>query len=186
MSESETPHTAPRGARLAEHGYPHPALRPIMAGLIVFGLAGIAVSVIGLLALAIIYALPLLPLMAFFLATLAMPLLLLSVLHPHITVHEHGLWLKPLVWRGVWVPWEAIARIEDHTLIQRGKSKDRQREHFGQLIVVDAGLPGVYLVVGLMAGLGRVRAFGISTHGHTDYTALRNTIQRRKPHSAAT
>ena len=75
---------------------------------------------IGLLALGIGYGLPLLPLMAFFLATLAAPLLLLTVLHPQVTVYPDGLWLKPLVWRGTWVPWAAIASIEDHTLIRAG------------------------------------------------------------------
>jgi len=85
------------------------------------------------------------------------------------------------VWRGTWVPWAAIASIEDHTLIRRGQQRDRDTEHFGQIIVVDGALPPLYAIVGMMAGLGRARAFGISTYSHTDYPRLLNAIQRHKP-----
>jgi len=108
------------------------------------------------------------------------PLLLLTVLHPHVTVYERGLWIKPLLWPGCWIAWDGIARVADHTLIRRGKTREHEKEHFGQLIVVDHGLPPVFLVVGIMAGLGWARAFGISTHSHADYNALRSAIQKHK------
>jgi hypothetical protein len=168
-----------RGAPVSDHPHPRPVRRGLTAVLVVVGLAGIVFGVIGLLALSIVYGLPLLPLAAFFLAMLLPPLLLLTVLHPRVTVYENGLWIKPLLWRGCWVAWEAVERIEDHTLIQRGTTKERQQEHFGQLVVVDKGLTWPFLVVGIMAGLGRVRAFGISTHAHTGYQALRRTILRQ-------
>jgi hypothetical protein len=167
-----------RGAVVSDHPHPRPALHSFTAILVAAGLAGNAFGVIGLLALSTGYRLPLLPLAAFFLAMLFPPLLLLTVLHPRVTVYENGLWIKPLLWRGCWVTWEAAARVEDHTLIQRGTSKERQHEHFGQLIVVDEGLTWPFLVVGIMAGLGRVRAFGISTHAHTGYQELRRAIMR--------
>ena len=169
------------GDPLSDHPYPRRTWRRLTGWLAAAGLAGIVFGVIGLLALGIGYGLPLLLLMAFFLATLAVPLLLLTVLHPHITVYPDGLWLKPLVWRGTWVPWAAIASIEDHTLIRRGQQRDRDTEHFGQIIVVDGALPPLYAIVGMMAGLGRARAFGISTYSHTDYPRLLNAIQRHKP-----
>lgn len=173
-------HNQPEGALIAEHPHPRPALRRITGWLLRLGLAGCAAGIAGLLLLAIIHALPLLGLMALFLAALALPLLQLAVLHPAITVYEDGLWLEPLVGPGVWVPWAAIERIEEHTLIRRGVEKDRQREHFGRLVVA-GGLPRLFAVVGGMAGLGwRVRAFGISTHSHVDYTDLLKTIQRHK------
>jgi hypothetical protein len=170
-----------RGALISDHPHPRSFLRRITALLAALGLAGDILGVAGLLALGIGYRLPLLPVMAFFLATLLVPLLLLTVLHPRVTVYERGLWIKPLLWPGCWIAWEDIARMADHTLIRRGKTKEREKEHFGQLIVVDQGLPPVFLVVGIMAGLGWVRAFGISTHSHVDYNALRGVIQKHKP-----
>ncbi|MBN2306176.1 MAG: hypothetical protein JXQ72_16960 [Anaerolineae bacterium] len=177
------PQDAQRGALISEHPHPRPALRQLAGTLVRLGLVGIVLGAVGLLLLAVIHALPLLVLMALFLAALSIPLLQAAVMHPHITVYERGLRLKPLIGPGIWVPWETVVRVEDHTLIRRGAEKDRQREHFGQLIVVEGALPRLFVVVGGLAGLGwRVRAFGISTTSHTEYDALLNTIQRHKPH----
>ena len=167
-----------RGALISDHPNPRPALRGLTAILVIAGLLGDVAGVIGLLAMSVILRLPLLPLMAFFLAMLCPPLVLLAVLHPRVTVYERGLWIEPLVGRGNWVPWDAVTRIAAHTLIQRGITKENQREHFGQLIIVENGLAWPFLVVGIMAGLGRVRAFGISTHGQQDYAGLHRTIKR--------
>jgi len=169
------------GAGLSTHAYPRPALRRVTGWLVGAGLAGIGFGVVGLLTLAIGYRLVLLPLAAFFLATLAAPLLLLSVLHPQITVYERGLWLKPLLWRGSWVPWEALTGLHDHTLIQRSRRTRWERPREGHLITVEGALPPVYSIVGWMGGLGNRRAFGIASHSHTDYAALRSAIRGHVP-----
>jgi len=169
------------GALISDHPHPRPALRRITSILVMLGIAGDIAGVVGLLVLGIGYALPLLPLMAIFLAVLLVPLIQLAVMHPAITVYERGLWLQPMIGRGVWLPWDTVTRVEDHTLIHRGKSRDRDREYFGHLIVADQGLPWPFAAVGLMAGFGwRTRTFGISTHSHTDYNTLRSAIQRHK------
>jgi hypothetical protein len=167
-----------RGALISDHPHPRPALRGLTAILVTAGLIGDVAGVIGLVVMSVILDLPLLPLAAFFLAMLCPPLILLAVLHPHVTAYERGLWIRPMIGRGNWVPWDAVTRIAAHTLIQRGVTKEGEREHFGQLIVADSGLTWPFLVVGIMAGLGRVRAFGISTHGQRDYAALHRTIKR--------
>lgn len=169
------------GARLSDHPHPQPGLRRVTGWLIAAGLGGIALGAAGLLALAIGYRLPLLPLAAAFLGTLAAPLLLLSVLHPQITVFEQGLWLKPLLWRGSWLPWGALTGLHDHTLIQRDRRTRWERERNGYLITATGALPLVYAVVGLMAGLGARRAFGIAAHSHRDYPALLSAIRRHLP-----
>lgn len=173
------------GAMLSEHPHPRPALRRVTGWLVGAGLAGIGFGVAGLLALAIGYRLLLLPLAAVFLATLAAPLLLLSVLHPHVTVYERGLWLKPLLWPASWVPWDALTGLHDHTLIQRSSRTRWERAREGHLITVAGALPPVYLVVGWMAGLGNKRAFGIASHSHTGYSALRSAIRQRAPRVGA-
>jgi len=177
-----SPEPSPQtGARLSDHPHPQPGLRRVTGWLIAAGLLGIAVGVAGLLALAIGYRLPLLPLAAIFLATLTVPLLLLSVLHPQVTVYEQGLWLKPLIWRGSWVPWSALTGLHDHTLIQRGQRTRWDRARDGHLITVAGALPLVYVVVSVMGGLGVRRAFGVATHSHRDYPALLGAIRRNLP-----
>lgn len=167
------------GALLSDHPHPRPALRRITAVLVALGIAGALLGMMGLLVLGFGYGLPLLVLSVPFLAALIVPLLQLAVLHPRVTVYERGVWLQPLLGHGVWIAWEDITRIAEHTLIRRGQARGRDREHFGQLIVVERGLPPVFMVVGLMAGLGwRTRAFGISTHSHVEYEALRQAIVR--------
>jgi hypothetical protein len=180
LSESSPSHPL-RGELISDHHSPRPWQRGLTAILVVLGLAGILIAVIGLLALSLIYGLLLLPLMAIFLLALVPPLLLPTVLHPRVTVFERGLWIMPVLWSGCWVDWEHITRVTDHTLIRRGTTKRGQIEHFGRLIVVDRGLSLPFLVVGIMAGLGRVRAFGISTLGQTEYERLRDTIERTHP-----
>lgn len=165
-------HEPSRGAWISDHPHPRPAQRGLTAVLAALGMAGVLIAGTGVLALSAIYRLPLMPLMVIFLLALFPALLLLTVLHPRVTVYERGLWVKPLLWPGCWVAWDAISRIADHTLIRRGTTKAHQKEQFGQLIVVRRGLSIPFLAVGIMGGLGRVRAFGISTLSHREYETL--------------
>ena len=170
-----------RGAQLSDHPHPQPLIRRLTGVVVTVGIVADIAGVVGLLLVGIVYAMPLMPVIALFLAGMLIPLLQLAIMHPAITVYENGLWLQPLLIRGVWIPWEAVVKVADHTLIRRGTEKNRQREHFGQLVIVDGGLPRVYAVIGGLAGYGwRTRAFGISTHSHTDYKALLNAIQKVK------
>ena len=180
-----TPHTPTasdeRGALLSEHTHPRPRVRRLTAWLLALGLGGTVFGTVGLLALGIIFRMPLLLLATPFFVVLSVPLVQLAVMHPRIRVYERGLWLDPLLGPPSWVDWGAIVSVEKHTLIRRGVQKTGQREHFGQLIVVRDELPWPYRVVAGMAGLGWDKhAFGISTYGHTDYKALLNAIQSHK------
>lgn len=177
-----SPELQERGALISDHAHPNALIRRLTAIAAAAGLIGAAGAVVGLLALAVIHGLPLLALMAVFLVAMCAPLPLLIVLHPRVTVYEHGLWLRPALGRGVWVPWSAVRGLADHTLIRRGTTRRGQRELTGQLVIVD-GLPRVFLVVGMMAGLGRRRAFGIASHSHRDYPALLNAIKKHEPRS---
>ncbi len=128
------------------------------------------------------YGLPLLPLSAVFLAAMLVPLIQLAALHPRVTVYERGLWVKPMLWRGCWIAWDAVDRFEDHTLIRRGTTKAGQKPLRGELVVIKRGLSWPFAVVGLMAGLGwRTRVFGIAAHSHVDYPGLRSAIKRGMP-----
>ena len=169
-----------RGALVADYAHPRPAQRRVSGWLLRVMLAGALFGVFGLVLVGVLLGLGLLPIMALFLAVLILPLLQLAVLHPLVSVYERGLWLQPLLGDPVWVPWDAITRLEPHTLIHRGPRTARDQDHDGRLVVVEHGLPRAFAVVGLMAGLGwRARAFGISTHSQTDYADLLKTIRQR-------
>lgn len=175
-----------RGALLSEHVHPRPRVRRLTEKLLALGLGGAVFGAFGLLAVGVAYRMPLLLLALPFFVALSVPLVQLAVMHPHIRVYERGLWLKPLLWPPSWVDWDAIVSVEKHTLIRHGVQKTGQREHFGQLIVVQEGLPWPYRAVAGMAGLGwRTYAFGISTYGHTDYKTLLNAIQHYKGRPSA-
>ena len=174
---SHAPTLIERGVRIAEHPAPYPARRRIAGWLAATGLILIAAGSLALLTGGIVWLLPLVALMGLILGGLSLPLLLATVLHPAITVYERGLWLQPLIWRGTWVPWDAITAIEPHTLIRRGEAARFAPAYEGDLIVVDGALPRVYAVVGVMAGLGRQRAFGIASHGQVEYPRLAATIR---------
>lgn len=179
MRRRTLPPQAVCGALISDHPHPRPLLRRLTALALAAGIGGAVLGIAGLLMLGVGYGLPLLLLSVPFLAALLVPLLQLAVMHPQVTVYEGGLWLRPMLGRAIWLAWDDIARLADHTLIRRGQPRPRDREHFGQLVVVERGLPPVFLTVGWMAGLGwRVRAFGISTHSHTDYETLRQAIAR--------
>lgn len=179
MNETPTGREPAWGERLSDHPHPRPFLRRLTALLLALGIAGAVAGVVGLVALGVGYGLPLLPLGAIFLAALIVPLVQLTALHPRVTVYEGGLWVKPLLWRGCWVAWDAIDRLETHTLIRRGTTKAGQREFKGELVVVRRGLSWPFASVGFMAGLGwRTRAFGIAAHSHVDYARLRRAIKQ--------
>ncbi len=179
MHGQTLPSEAVRGTMISDHPQPRPALRRLTAVALAVGIGGALLGIVGLLALGLGYGLPLLVLCVPFLATLLVPLVQLAVMHPQVTVYENGLWLRPMLGPGIWLPWDSLNRLTDHTLIRRGQARPRDREHFGQLIVVKRGLPPYFLAVGWLAGLGwRTRAFGISTHSHADYEALRRAIVR--------
>lgn len=171
----------PHGTLLSEHPHPRPLQRRITALLLAVGLAGSVFGIMGLIVIGFAFGLYLLPLMAVFLLILTLPLIQLAVMHPQIVVYEHGLSVTPLLWRTSWITWDAITRVENHTLIRRIETKSGQLERDGRLIIVASGLPWPYQIIGGMAGHGwRTRAFGIATHAHRDYPAILNTIQHYK------
>jgi hypothetical protein len=125
---------------------------------------------------------------AFFSALLLIPLLIETVLHPHLTVQDAGLYLKPQVWRRVdFVRWEDITALVPHPLIYndvamgrtlRGKNY-RPRE--GVVIVLrhTSSILPFYRLIGSLAGRGLSPAFAISTTTQPDYTALLAAIEAK-------
>lgn len=168
MSISTHPHPQPRRQRLVE----------IIAAL---ALLGVIIGTLGLLIIGIAYKLILMLLMIPFLLGLSASLLLLTSLHPQITVEEEGLWLKPLVFRRSFVQWQDL-RLVKHTLISPpppSKFKTREAQEGEMLQVPPSKLPKHYCIVGLIAGYGFTPIFAISNRTHLDYKILRDTLKKQ-------
>lgn len=165
---------------ISSHPHPKPRYRHLVGWLAGAGLMGVVVGTVGLLVVGIGYGLPLMVLMVPFLWGTGAPLLLLTSLHPVITVEEDGLCLKPLFFPASFVSWETIIEMTDHRLLKPldNTRRGRQRKPVkGQMLLVER-LPFHYRVVGAFAGYGFRPVFAISDRTHTDYEKLRREIKK--------
>lgn len=124
---------------------------------------------------------------AIFTVLLTIPLMLLSVLHPEVTITTTGVRLRPLLWQAQTVPWNMLSTLTDHPLIyedpviNRHLYGKRHRGREGKVIVMcrDAHVMWQYRLLGLVSGAGWTPAFGISSTTHTDYDQLLQTLMSR-------
>lgn len=171
---------------ISNHPRQNPAIRRLTGWFVrlVIGLS--ALAGVGILLVAVLYTLPLVALMVVFLAGLNVPLLLLTSLHPDVELHEDGLRLMPLVWPSQFVRWDELAHTTPHSLLkppppERSIIKEKPQE--GLMVVAQRGsLAWHWRLVGLMAGHGWSPVFGIASHTHTDYPALRRHLKKNLPH----
>lgn len=168
--------------------HPTPRLRQIVGGLALLGMVGIIFGAGGLLIIGLFYGLPCLILMIPFLLGMIFPLVVLTALHPEITVREEGLQLKPLIWKASEVGWENLVALTDHSLLP-APPPDRQfrlikkRPAVGSMIIAKQGtLAWPYRLVGCAAGHGLNPIFAISNKTHTNYEALAAALQERLPY----
>lgn len=119
---------------------------------------------------------------ALFTATLLIPLILQTVLHPEITVSRDGLWLRPMLWRERFVPRHALLRCVRHPLIPESEAnaalerwlfgkKHRRREGYAIIVARDA-LPLPYRLLARLANSPDAAAFAISSTTHRNYDRL--------------
>lgn len=174
-----------RAEETAVYGHPIPALRRLDAALtaIGLGLIGVAcVSALLLIPVAPIF-MPLLLGIAVFSALLAIPLTMHTVSHPEITLTPDGLIVRPMLWRGKFIPYSALKGLTRHPLIRDpGASPGVDRLLWGRhhtprhgiAVVVgrEANLSPLYRLFGSAVGV-QGPAFGLSSTTHTNYADLR-------------
>ncbi len=123
---------------------------------------------------------------AAFTATLLIPLVLQSVLHPEIRLSADGIWLRPMIWREQFVPRRALLRCAPHPLIASSEANaalerllfgrgHRRREGCAIIVARDA-LPPPYRLLARLAGAPEAAAFAISSTTHRDYDRLGQAI----------
>ncbi len=119
---------------------------------------------------------------ALFTATLLIPLVLQSVLHPEIRLSAEGLWLRPMLGREHFVPRHALLRCVRHPLIPESEAnaalerwlfgrQHRRREGYA-IIVARQALPPQYRLLARLAGAPEAAAFAISSTTHRSYDQL--------------
>ena len=121
---------------------------------------------------------------ALFTALLAIPLFLLSVLHPEVRITTDGLRLRPLIGRMESVSWSSVKSLTDHPLIyedpvihRRLYGKHRPlREGKAVILNANTSISWRYRLLGTVSGEGWTPAFGISSTTHTDYDQLLATL----------
>ncbi len=170
---------------VSQHRSPHPRVRRIVSGLLALGLVTLVAATAAQVVLAWVTAGWLFCGTAFFTAILAIPLLMLTVLHPEIGVSQDGLHVQPMIWRAQFVPWNALTGIIAHPLVTNDETMGRilhgkrYRRREGIVVVAgrESGLGPVYRLVGSLAGAGDMPAFALSSTTHTDYEGLGATIR---------
>lgn len=171
------------------HRHPRPRVRRFTARLIAIGLTTAGLAALAQVALAVLFG----SAGVLFLGTailtliLACPLVMLSALHPAITVGTNGLLVSPMLWRTCFVSWSALARMEQHPLFWNNDATGRllhgrgYRPREGALVLVhaDAGLPPQFRLVSLLTGGPALPAFAISSTTHTRYPELAGALRDR-------
>jgi hypothetical protein len=174
-----------------EYRYPRPRLRRVVARLLALSLSLAALAVLGQLILAI-SGRPLFGVSALITATLMIPLVMRTVMHPEIQVTGEGVRLVPMLWQAQSIPWTAITGIVSHPLVYNDDAMGRvlhgknYRPREGVVILVrrDSGLLAFYRLVGNVAGEGNTPAFALSSTTHMNYAELLDTIRAHLDHSA--
>lgn len=163
-------------------------MRRALARLTALGLVLCAFAVAAQLVLALLSgALALLFLLSAALtATLLIPLVLQSVLHPEIRLTADGIWLRPLLWRPRFVPRAALLECVRHPLIPDSETnaamqrwlfgKQHRRREGCAIIVARHALPPPYRLLARLANTPQAAAFAISSTTHRDYDRLREAI----------
>ncbi len=171
----------------SNHPHPHPLLRRVVGWIALAGIIGIVFGAIGLLIIGLIYGLPLMVLMIPFLLGMMIPLIILTAIHPEITVQDEGVHIKPLIWKSRLVAWEQLTALADHSLMKPPPPSRQQKLTGrpvvkGQMILVEKGALGwPFRVVGFAAGHGTTPVFAISSKTHRDYDQLYQALKRRIP-----
>lgn len=159
--------------------HPRPRQHRLAAFSVRFGLAFLTTAILGQVVLAVLIA-PLFAATAIFSAILAIPLGLLSVLHPELHVKPGGVTLIPMFGRIDTIAWPDVIGVVDHPFVYNdplvgkrlhGKNY-RERRGFVVIVRNEAGLGLWYRVVAQVAGVPGRSGFAVSSTTHADYAEL--------------
>ncbi len=115
---------------------------------------------------------------------LALPVLMLTTLTPALTVQPEGLTITPIVWKPIWVGWDAVKAVKDYPLLPPPDTESgrkllagakRYRKAEGKMLVIPS-LPTPYRIGGLFCGEGLTPVIAFTSRSHTDYDKLLKKI----------
>lgn len=111
---------------------------------------------------------------------LALPLVMLTVTAPAVTVSDSGLTLHPVVWRDQAISWDSIQSVQVYPLLPSADSEVTRRVAVGKrhyrpadgIMLVIPGLPWQYRIAGAFAGVGMKPVIALTNRAHSDYDRL--------------
>jgi hypothetical protein len=183
------PFGQPLGQPIGQHLHPQPLLRRALSRLTLLAFALTGLAILAQIWLAVSVA-PLFLGTAFFTVMLGLPLYGYTALHPGITRYEDGLYLRPLVWRGHYLPATAILATAAHPFLpleQAGQSQPLKRLLHGRgyqarqglLVVAEAGaMPLANRLLASYCGQAGKAVFAISNSSHRAYPELCQWLER--------
>jgi hypothetical protein len=118
-------------------------------------------------------------------------LLMQTVNTPAVTVSGDGITLQPLLWKPIFVAWEAIRKVKPYPLLPPPEAETLRKVMVGRLkyrpaegvLLVIPSLPLLYRLHGFFCGEGFTGAIALTNRTHTDYTRL---VEQVENHSKRT
>lgn len=131
---------------------------------------------------------PLLPILTGLILLLFAPfIVMLTTATPALSAAADGLRLRPRIWPGRLIPWEAIMAVKPYPLLPSADAEVGRRYLAGRaryqpargIMLVIPSLPFYYRFTGFFAGQGWTPVIAITNRTHTDYDALVRRIEQR-------
>ena len=111
---------------------------------------------------------------------LAIPVLMLTVDAPAVTVSNKGLSLHPVVWKDRFVPWDEVVSVDVYPLLPHADTEITRRYAIGKrryrpaqgIMLLIPSLPLPYRIAGFLAGTGARPIIALTNRAHVDYDHL--------------
>lgn len=111
---------------------------------------------------------------------LAAPVLLLTVATPAVSVADDGITLHPVIWRTLFIPWEAVRVLKDYPLLPPAETEVSRRAFVGRkkyqaaegVMLVIPSLPIQYRVTGFFVGERLTPVIALTNRTHSEYEKL--------------
>ena len=168
--------------RMKPQTFNHP--KPALSRIIQYGALAAAIVLLVTALLQIVIALTDAPdgfiLIAFVTALLALPLLMLTVVAPAVTVKDEGISIHPSIWKEHHIAWSEIQSVKIYPLLPAEDAEVTRKITVGRLkyrtaqgiMLVIPALPVQYRIAGFLAGERAKPIIALTNRAHADYETL--------------
>lgn len=109
---------------------------------------------------------------------------MLTAATPPVTVTAAGLQITPLIWKGHFIPWDAVQAMKPYPLLPQPGAETERRALVGRkryrpaegVMLLIPSLPPQYRITGFLAGEGLTPVIALTSRSHSDYPTLLNQL----------